>query len=74
MKKKKKTGGRCLWGKDTDRKRTEERRDIEEEKNKRQGVMTHIHNEDRSKRQKRKMKGWSTEKKKTKGRTEGESE
>ena len=36
--------------------------------------MTHIHNEDRSKRQKRKMKGWSTEKKKTKGRTEGESE
>ena len=34
--------------------------------------MTHIHNEDRNKRQKRKMKGWSSEKKNE--RAEGESE
>ena len=34
--------------------------------------MTHIHNEDRNKRQKRKMKGWSSEKKNE--RAEGERE
>jgi len=53
---------------------TEERRDIEKEKNERQGVMTHILKIENKRQKSKKMKGRSTEKKKRKGQREVMSE
>ena len=69
MKKNNKTASRhgVAWlGKDEEG--SKKKRDRKRTQNERQVMLTHILNEDRNKRQKRKMKGRSTEKKKQKGK------
>ena len=69
MKKNNKTASRhgVAWlGKDEEG--SKKKRDRKRTQNERQVMLAHILNEDRNKRQKRKMKGRSTEKKKQKGK------
>ena len=69
MKKNNKTASRhgVAWlGKDEEG--SKKKRDRKRTQNERQVMLTHILNEDRNKRQKRKMKGRSTEKKKQTGK------